>query len=252
MRAFGTRCVYGLAAVTVAAGMPLAAEPMRLVSLDFPPYYAIVERGRPPSGFSYEILQELARRVGSSPAVEILPVARAVDAMMRAPNYLGTATLTDARKPHFVWIAELATDQLVLATPRGKRVARLDDLPKDARLGVLLASTMEKRVKELGFTQVAPVRTEDLNLAKLKAGRLDAWLSYLSLIRYQCARDGLPPDFFDLSEPFGSFHFYLVTSTETREEVYAPYRAAFLAMRRDGTYDRIVRKYGGMVTPAAE
>lgn len=234
------------------AGTVGAAEPMHLVSLEFAPYYTIIETGKPPSGFSYDLLQELARRVGSSPEVEILPVARAVDAMMKTPNRLGTATLTDSRRPLFIWIAEVATDQLVIATPRGKRVARLEDLPRDARLGVLLASTMQQRAYESGFTQVSPVRTESLNLAKLLEGRLDAWLSYASLIKYECAKAGCPAGSLDYSEPFGLFRFYLVTSIDTKEEVYAPYRDAFRAMRQDGTYDRLIHKYNGMVTPAAE
>ena len=240
----------------LAVAMPLragwAAEPMRLVSLEFAPYYTIVEEGKPPTGFSYDLLQELARRVGASPQVEILPVARAVDAMMKTPNCLGTATWTEARQPLFTWIAEVATDQLVIATPKGKRVARLDDLPRNAMLGVLLASTMQQRALDNGFTQVQPVRAENLNLAKLLGGRLDAWLSYASLIRYECAKAGCEPGSLEYSEPFGVFHFYLVTSPQTNEEVYAPYRDAFLAMRKDGTYDRIVAKYDGMVMPAAE
>lgn len=244
-------CLYGVL-MMVAAGMTWAAEPMRLVSLEFPPYYTIVEEGKPPTGFSYDILQELARRVGSSPEVEILPVARAVSAMMKTPNRLGTATMTEARKPLFTWIAEVATDQLIIATPKGKRVAKLDDLPKDARLGVLLASTMEKLLKDQGFTRISPVRLEVLNLCKLRKNRLDAWLSYAGLIKFECAKAGLPPDYFDYSEPFGIFHFYLVTSKDTKEEVYAPYRDAFRAMRADGTYDKIIKKYHGMVKPATE
>ncbi|HJV92752.1 MAG TPA: transporter substrate-binding domain-containing protein, partial [Azonexus sp.] len=185
MRVFVELSRYGLIAL-LATSMAWAAEPMQLVSLDFPPYYTIVEKGKPLSGFSYDILQELARRVGSSTAVEILPVPRAVDIMMKTPNYLGTATITEARKPLFNWIAEVATDHLIVVTPKGKRVAKFDDLPKDARLGVLLASTMEKRVKDMGFARVSAVRNESLNLAKLKEGRIDAWLSYASLVKYEC------------------------------------------------------------------
>lgn len=251
MRSLVVSCLHGLAAM-LTAGMAWAAEPMHLISLEFPPYYTIIEEGKPPSGFSYELLQELARRVGSSTEVEILPVARAVDAMMNSPNRLGTATQTDARRPLFTWIAEVATDQLVIATPKGKRVARLEDLPRDAKLGVLLASTMQQRAYDNGFTQVSPVRTESLNLAKLREGRLDAWLSYASLIKYECVKAGCSPESFDYSEPFGVFHFYLVTSKDTKEEVYMPYRNAFRAMRRDGSYDRLIKKYNGMVTPAAE
>lgn len=248
MRTFVGSCLCGLA-MALSAGAARAAEPMHLISLEFPPYYTIIEKGKPLSGFS--LLQELARRVGTSPEVEILPVARAVDAMMKTPNRLGTATITEARKPLFTWIAEVATDQLVIATPKGKRVARLEDLPRDAKLGVLLASTMQ-RAYDNGFTQVSPVRTESLNLAKLMEGRIDAWLSYASLIKYECIKAECSPDSFDYSEPFGVFHFYLVTSKDTKEAVYGPYRDAFRAMRKDGTYDRLIKKHNGMVTPAAE
>lgn len=251
MRFLARQVLRGTLAMLVAA-TAWAAEPMHLVSLEFAPYYTILEEGKPPYGFSYELLQELARRVGSSTEVEILPVPRAVDAMMKTPNRLGTATQTEARMPQFTWIAEVATDRLVVAAPRGKRVARLEDLPRDARLGVLLGSTMQQRAYDSGFTQVSPVRAESLNLAKLLGGRLDAWLSYASLIKWECARAACPADSLEYSEPFGLFRFYLVTSVETREEVYAPYRDAFRAMRADGTYDRLIRKYGGMVTPAVE
>lgn len=234
------------------AGSAWAVEPMHLVSLEFAPYYTIIEPGKPPTGFSYELLQELARRVGVTPDIEILPVPRAVDAMMKTPNRLGTATQTEARLPHFTWIAEVATDQLVIATPRGKRVARLEDLPRDARLGVLLGSTMQQRALDNGFTQVSAVRAENLNLAKLLEGRLDAWMSYASLIKWECAKAGCPADALEYSEPFGLFRFFLVTSKETKEEVIAPYRDAYRAMRRDGSYDRLIRKYNGMVTPSVE
>ena len=119
-------------------------------------------------------------------------------------------------------------------------------------MGVLLGSTMQQRLQDAGFTQVSPVRTESLNLAKLLEGRLDAWLSYVSLVKWECAKVGCEPDGLAYSEPFGLFRFFLVTSIETREEVIAPYREAFRAMRSDGTYDRLIRKYNGMVTPAAE
>jgi polar amino acid transport system substrate-binding protein len=246
------RSLLQAAFTMLTAGMAWAAEPMHLVSLEFAPYYTIIEPGKPLSGFSYDLLQELARRVGAPTDVEILPVPRAVDAMMKTPNRLGTATQTEARKPLFIWIAEVATDQLVVATPKGKRVARMEDLPRDARLGVLLGSTMQQRAYDSGFTQVSPVRTESLNLAKLLEGRLDAWVSYVSLIKWECAKAGCAPDSLEYSEPFGLFRFYLVTSPETREEVYAPYRDAFNAMRKDGSYDKLIRKYNGMVTPAAE
>jgi polar amino acid transport system substrate-binding protein len=250
MRFLAGSFLHGTVSLLMAA-TACAAEPMQLVSLEFAPYYTILEPGKPQSGFSFDLLQELARRVGSSPEVEVLPVARAVDAMMKTPNRMGTATRTELREPLFTWIAEVATDQLVIATPRGKRVARLADLPKDARLGVLMASTMQQRATDNGFTQVSPVRTESLNLAKLQEGRLDAWLSYASLIKYECAKAGCSPDSIEYSEPFGLFHFYLVTSKDTKEEVYAPYRDAFRAMRKDGSYDKLIRKYNGMVTPAA-
>lgn len=246
------RALWGALLSLFVAGAACAAEPMQLISLEFAPYYTIVEPGKPPSGFSYELLQELARRVGASPEVEVLPVPRAVDAMMKTPNRLGTATQTEARMPHFVWIAEVATDQLVIATPRGRRVARLEDLPKDARLGVLLGSTMQQRAIDNGFTQVSAVRNESLNLAKLLEGRLDAWMSYTSLVRWECAKAACPADALEYSEPFGLFRFFLVTSKETKEEVIAPYREAYRAMRRDGSYDRLVRKYNGMVTPSVE
>ena len=243
--------VFGVLAALLAQTAP-AAEPMRLISLEFAPYYTILEEGKPPSGFSYELLQELARRVGSSTEVEILPVPRAVDAMMKTPNRIGTATQTEARKPQFIWIAEVATDQLVVATPKGKRVRRLEDLPRDARLGLLLGSTMEQRAYDNGFTRVSPMRAENLNLAKLLEGRLDAWLSYESLIKYECAKARCDPGSLEYSEPFGLFRFFLVTSPQTREEVYAPYREAFRAMRRDGSYDRLIAKYKGMVRPTTE
>ena len=161
--------VFGVLAALLAQTAP-AAEPMRLISLEFAPYYTILEEGKPPSGFSYELLQELARRVGSSTEVEILPVPRAVDAMMKTPNRIGTATQTEARKPQFIWIAEVATDQLVVATPKGKRVRRLEDLPRDARLGLLLGSTMEQRAYDNGWRDYG-IPSIDPMLSSLTVGR---------------------------------------------------------------------------------
>jgi len=231
------------------AGAAGAAEPMKLMTIEFAPIFGIKEEGKPLSGFSVEVIQELGRRVTGDTKIEILPVARLQEVATTTPNVLTVVTLTEWRRPLYTWIAEEASDRLVVATPRGKRVVSLDALPKDVELGVLISSTMEKMAREKGFTNVSAVKAEASNLAKLQEGRIGAWLSYASLIQYEAAKAGVAADTFEYSDPVDVVHLYLVTSKDTPEAVYAPYRDAFAAMRKDGGYDAILAKYKGMIQP---
>lgn len=241
---------FGMTIASFLCGTEFAfAEPMRLVIIDFPPFFSIVEEGKPLSGFSVELMREMERRTGGGGEVAVLPIARMLKVVEEDPNYLSVAVFTEPRAASFKWLDEIGVEKQVVATRKGNRVSSLDALPRNTTLGVLMSSSMETLATKMGFRNLEAVRGEDQNLKKLLRGRIDAWLSYQGLIGLECKRNGLDMSSFDFSDPVTVVRGYFITSKKTDEAVFKPYSDAFKAMRSDGAFDRILKQYEGMVSP---
>ena len=110
-----------LACIFFTMSFSKAAE-LHIVSADFDPYtYATATGG---SGAMYEVVQELAKRLGQSPQIEFLPWSRAQVKAQENPNIgiLPTARVPE-RESKYAWIIEILDDPYVFISKKNSKAS---------------------------------------------------------------------------------------------------------------------------------
>ncbi|MES2259023.1 MAG: ABC transporter substrate-binding protein [Pseudomonadota bacterium] len=153
-----------------------AAAPLRLVSDENAPYASTDPASKAVVGITFEMLAEAFRRADLPYTTEVYPWARAY---FRAQNETDTCVYPLARLAErealFQWIGPLSKNKWVLFARNDftETVASVDDARK-YRIGGLLQDGPSVLLRSLGV-RVELVGTNELNLNKLAAGRIDLW-----------------------------------------------------------------------------
>jgi len=223
------------------AAAPMA--PYRIVAGELPPFSN--ENGAKGPGALVEITQELARRLGSPPTVEIYPWQRA---LMMAQNLHRIAVLpltrTPEREPHYRWLTHLYAQRFVFVARRGVvDVNDLDELKKH-RIAVLRGSPHLEALKTENFSHLIECASASECTRMIKTGLADASYGSDAVRRSSAVLGGAKESDFDYSAPFRFGDIWLAGSLDFSEEEAGRWRAAMASMRADGSAARILRKYG--------
>ncbi|KQP49195.1 hypothetical protein [Pseudorhodoferax sp. Leaf274] len=224
------------------------APELRLLAAELPPYTyqvpsaSVSEQPGPGRGVLHALVLELARRVGHSGRIEYLPWFRAQEIARQGPR-VGIVALTRSpeREPHYRWMVELLTDDLVLVGSPGVDVGALDRV-KDRPVGVLEFSGAEALVRSLGFSQVSPQREEWMNAKRMKDRRIDAWVAPRAMVVHAVREVRGNLDVLQFGQVIRPSRLYLATSPDFPEDEAARWQAAWAAMQADGTAARIMRQ----------
>lgn len=244
MRRAGLRAGLGAAllwALALARAEP--PEPLRLVAADLPPY-AIAAGGDSP-GSLVEVAQELARRLGTPAAVEFYPWQRALALTGVLPR---TAVLpltrTPEREAQYRWLVRLRQQHFVFVARHGS--VDLRDLAALARrpVVVLRGSPHKQFLQSLNFGAVAECASVKDCMRMVRKGAADATYGGEDIHRHAANLDGSREADFDFSPVFRSGDVWLGGSLDFSEDEARKWRAAYEALRADGTLARIQRKYG--------
>jgi polar amino acid transport system substrate-binding protein len=238
--------------LTLAAALalvPARAAEMRLLAAELPPYTfqipsaSVSEFPGPGQGVVYEIVQEMAKRVGHTGSIEFMPWAAAQHIAMTEPNVgILALTRTPERDPQYTWLVKVLTDDLILVGGLGVDVSSLDKV-RNRPVGVLLRSGAEALLKQKGFTRIEAAPEEWINARRLRERRIDAWLAPRLMVIYAYREVGGDPSTLSIGEIVRPSEIWLAGSKTLPEAEVAKWRQAFEAMRIDGTYERIVGRY---------
>ncbi|MES2150595.1 MAG: transporter substrate-binding domain-containing protein [Pseudomonadota bacterium] len=232
------RCVLRLclAFALLAPGACARAAETRLVVDDVAPF-AFYEGGQL-KGVSYELLRALAARLGHCGAVTLVPLARELDMLRRGPNAIGTLGRLKNGEHGLVWIAPRFDEQVLLVSTVGSG-ADIDSLAaaRSLRVGVIRGGPASMLAADLGFRKVDTASTPHSNARKLALGRIDAWLTTWGVAAH--AQQQIGKDVALLQR----FPMFLVGSPGMAPAEIGRWRAALEAMKRDGSFQRILRAY---------
>lgn len=225
-----------------------AADGVRMAGVIFPPV-VIDEGGNKLSGLYYDVMKEIAGRLGEKQELEIYPLQRLNEVGKTEKNVILTVGCNPTRVNDYRWLRAYGNDQMVLVTPKTRKGGAIDTYPKDLRIGVGIGSSMEVAAKAAGFTNLIPIRTEKSAADMLAAGRLDGWVAYHGTAVYTFQQENMKADDFEYSSPLTKAVYFIVASNETPKEVSDKWGKAFDAIVADGTYDKYYQKYASMVSP---
>ncbi|SDG44331.1 amino acid ABC transporter substrate-binding protein, PAAT family [Limimonas halophila] len=222
------------------------ADDLKVLSAHLPPYSMDVEDGK--RGFVAEVAKEIARRVGAPTELHYAPWARVYRAVRERENrLLAPIARTPQREDELSWVVPVFPDRMVVFThgedaePLTLAEAREQDLIGVQR-GSLMHELLKKRGVEADKLQVQARQAETARL--LARDRVDAWVSLESLAVFAMKEAGLDPEKLVYGETIDSYTIYIGGSPGLPETVKQRWREAFEAMKRDGTYQEIMAKYG--------
>lgn len=230
-----------------------AAE-VRLIAADTAIFCATDARqpAAPVSGLVCDMLHDMGRRVGYARAIALYPFQRAIMMAAAGPGVLmAPLARTPVREDNYQWLVRLFEEEFVVVAKRGSG-ADISSLDQVARLNV--GMVREGVVAELALEQHWPhlqMTTRDgVNALKLERGRIDAWVGPWNGILTAQRAAGLPTANLRRGAVVKRVAVYLVASRDLDPAAGAAWKDAFDGMVRDGTYQRLLRRYAFEPPPA--
>lgn len=227
----------------VMTGTGLARE-WTVITENRPPYNYI-EKGRV-TGSSTEVARELLRRLGIESKIQIMPWARGYTQLKEQPNVaLFSTTFTPGRKDLFRWVGPICriTSGFYARQGSGVHPVSLEDAAKVRGVATYREDVFESELRNLGFSNLESSNSPTSNLKKLISGRVDLWLIDNIGSSWIAEAIGVDPEAIEMVLPFRTYDLFIALSGETPPSVVSKWQAVLDDMKRDGTLERISRKW---------
>ncbi|WP_293763607.1 ABC transporter substrate-binding protein [uncultured Aquitalea sp.] len=238
------RLIAGIALSCFLSAAAVEAAGLRLLTEDYPPFNMPAGNGKV-SGLSTEIVQELLKRAGVSYTIELMPWIRAFNsAVLDANTCVYSTTRTDAREHQLKWIGPLVENPWVLyaRADNSHNVLALEEV-RPYRLGGYSGDAVSQYLIDRGF-DVDLASTDQQNVRKLLAGRIDFWATGKYLGAYLVAREHasqLKPVL-----TFNTTFMYLACNVGMADAQVHQLNEQLRGMQKDGAMARIVARYLNM------
>ena len=251
LRTVWARWVAVLCWVCWGFGAAQAAEPVRVLTEEFPPYN-YTDRGRV-TGLGTEVVEAVLKELGLQGQFQSLPWARAYETTMNTPGVLLYSIVrTPEREKSFKWVGVIAPADYHLFALAGRDIAlaSLDDA-KRWQIGTVQQTVGEQYLLSQGFLKgqnlQSSVRNE-LNFDKLQQGRIDLWIMN-RLTAHQLVRQAghVPGQTLKAVLPIDALNdqggYYMAFGAQTPDAMVERFRKGLQAIVRNGTFERIQRKW---------
>jgi len=228
---------------SLVGAFPVHAQELKLLSADLPPYSM---KSGEKQGFVAEVAQEIARRIGQPPELHYAPWSRVYREVQTQPNrLLAPIARTPQREDKFTWVVPVFQDRMVLFTyGEDADPMTLKEAAAAGRVAVQQDSLMHELARKRGIENLDVTPELKLIARKMGVGRVQAWLSLESLAVFSLLQEGYDPDKLVAGEVISEFPVTIAGSPDLKPDQVKPWREAFEAMKADGTYDKIMAKYG--------
>lgn len=220
------------------------AQTFKIMTEEYSPYN-FTKDGKI-TGISTEIVREILKRIGHPDNIEVFSWSRGYNLIQQKGNHiLFSTTRTEKRENLFKWVGPLALNKTVFFAKKGSNisVASINDARKVKSIGVYKDAFGEMLLKEKGFTNIDSVVDNKLNLKKLIGGRIDLWIIN-ELTGVQIAKEAGLTDKIESVFEVQTKQLYMAFSKNTPDEIIKKWQKALDEIKADGSYARILRKYG--------
>lgn len=226
------------------AGLPASAvaEPTMLAGEVAP--FSYLREGKV-TGLATDLVREMAKRAGHSGKMELVPFGRALKQAETEPDTLiFIIGRNAAREPLYQWVVNLVDEEFVIAASSASQVDISSfEAAAKLRTGVMRASVGANIAKGRGLLNIDETTAEETNAKKLAMGRLDAWVASWNTMLHAQRLAGLNPKELRRGAVALKVGLYLAASKSLDKAEADKWRAAYEAIKKDGTYARILQQY---------
>ncbi len=235
--------VSGLLVAVLALSASASAAPPRLhLTTETSAPISMLD-GKRVVGVGTDKIREAMSRAGIDYTIELLPWKRAYGtALQRKDGCVFSTTRTPERERLFKWIGPTDSAQWVLMARADTklRLGSLEDA-RSLRIGTYNGDAREQFLRDRGFA-VDSAPSDLMNPRKLLLGRIDLWAASLRVGSKVLAKHGWDTQIVPVLV-FNKIDVYLACNRAVPDELVGRLNAQFEAMARDGTMERIERRY---------
>ncbi len=225
-----------------------AGQSLTIVSDPYPPL-GYVKDGEI-VGVTVDLIKLLLQKTGIEGKFVMYPWARAYKMAQKEKDIMiYQLTYTEERARLFQLVGPIVGDTDCLWKLKSRKDIVLHDLEdaKRYRIGVVRGYFVHTYLLQNGFEEgknLEPVHDDDLNIQKLLSGRIDMMFLAELVFNYRVKELGYNRDDFDKALPVISNQGYLGFSRQISPDVVKRFEEALEAIKKDGSYARIMGKYG--------
>jgi ABC-type amino acid transport substrate-binding protein len=255
---FATACgctTQGPAAETnksmVTAG-PATDAGLRIITENFPPFNYAGADGKA-AGQATEVVNSILTQLNQKAAIEILPWSEGYSLARAGPRVVLYSTgRTDEREKLFRWVGPIASFDYTLYAKKGSglQIDSLEAAKKAGRTGVVKDDVRHQFLLENRFDNITTCGSDAECLHNLMAGTTDLWLGSSANAAEIAKKEGIDPSAFVALYPVRTVQLYIAFSNDTPDSVITRWQDALDAMKKDGAFDAIRKKYGMMPATA--
>ena len=214
----------------------------RVISGQLPPF-SYEDKGRP-TGFMVDLVSEAARRSSATLKIEYYPWARAVAMAEAGPETLiFPLARTPYREGRFSWIVPLYSQRYVVLAPRATKLAADSGIPPNARVGVIRGTTLIKDIPALAGKRILGGRDYLSLFRMLDEKMIDVIVGPASIVQASMKQIDRAVGDYRIGATLGRFELWLAASRDLSAQQAAALEEATRSMRRDGTYERLLRRH---------
>ncbi len=222
-----------------------AGPELQVITEIAPPASFIDEQGKL-TGLAIEIVQAIQQEIGVQTDIQVMPWARGYQELTETPNVaLFPTTRTPEREKLFQWVGPLFTTRWIIYARKGSglRLTSLEDAKSIKRIGVYRDDARAQFLRDQGFDNLDIANRQELNPAKLLAGRVDAILYSDLTLKEFFAKSDMNPELVEPIFEVGARDIYIAFSMDSDLETIRVWREAFDRLEKRGDLQRIRDKW---------
>lgn len=226
-----------------------AGQSLTIVSDPYPPFGYVNKDGEI-VGFTVDVIKLLLERTGIEGKFEMYPWARAYEMAQKEKNILiYTLAHTKERERLFQLVGPVVhgSDCFFKLKDRKDVVVKSLADAKRFRVGTVRDYFTHRYLLSNGFEEgknLEATHDDDMNLMKLVSQRIDLMILDELVFNYRVQKLAYNRDDFEKTLVVISNDSFIAFSRQTSPDVVSRFAKALEAVKKDGSYDRILEKYG--------
>lgn len=232
---------------------PPADAGVRIITEEFPPFNYAGPDGKA-TGQSADVVNGILSRLNQKAEIEVLPWSEGYSRAIAGPKTALYSTVrTDEREHLFKWVGPIASYDYMLFAKNGSGLSinSLDAARKAGTIGVVKDDARHQFLLENRFLNILTCDTDAGCLRNLTSGKTDLWLGSSVSLAAVAQKEGIDTSSLRGVYSVRTVPLYIAFSNDTPDSVITGWQDALDAMRLDGTFDTIQRKYGAGTTAKA-
>lgn len=231
-----------LAALPLLAAITAGAGPLKIYGMENRPV-TFMDGGRA-AGMAVDLIEEIQRRLGEHQPVELIPWARA-NTLAHGPDVMLAAVVRTPERDHLHFVGPIFTSRISAYAVKGRlpELRARDPALTSLRAGAQRSTVFSSLPKRMGYHLTDETNSADIAVKMLMSKRFDLWFTAEELMPGAMLRAGFKPSQVELAFNLSVEGVYFAFSPGTDDNVITAWAATLRAMKHDGSYLRIHRKW---------